>query len=170
MTVSADYRVAPGETLTFTNETGFQIQGEPSGAPDLTIEGAVTVLANNADRTSITGIQIGASSFYDCLVTIASTGVLRVTSTVAGGSASGYFSGSWSPDFINRGLVEVSARGQATGLTTWDAGPWLFENSGTFRVTSSEGDARGVYLANGGTFRNTGEYVVSGRAGAWPSR
>ncbi|WP_334165023.1 calcium-binding protein [Phenylobacterium sp.] len=162
--VTTSFRVYPGETLTFTNENAFSLEGGSSGSPTLLIEGVVnaTMSSSGSGYNSITGIAIGYGGFYDSAVTITESGSLTVTNNATGGYAYGYSSGSWSPDFYNRGSVQVTAKGTAYGLSTWDAGPWVFENSGTFRVTSTASDARGVNLANGGTFRNTGVFEVTG--------
>jgi Ca2+-binding RTX toxin-like protein len=166
ITVTTDFRVYAGETLNFSNENAFNIQEISGGAPDLIIDGTVNAVMTSLPANSfgsITGVGIGYSGFYDSQVTISATGVLRVISTVPNGQAYGYAAGSWSPDFTNIGLVEVAASGSARGLSTWDAGPWSFSNLGAFHVTSTDADATGVSLANGGRFTNTSEFTVIGK-------
>jgi hypothetical protein len=169
--VSSNFRVYPGETLNFTNETGFFIQENiPTPAPNLTVEGAVVVTMTASQQgglPSVVGIAIGMSGFYNSTVTIEATGSFRVTATAPDVSAWGYSSGSWSPDFINKGTFVVSANGQATGLSTWDAGTIIVDNQGSFTVTSAASSASGVILANGGKFSNSGVIDVHGAGGGY---
>jgi Ca2+-binding RTX toxin-like protein len=156
VTVGTDYVVNQGGTLNFSNETAFHIQSvSPAGNPSLTIAGAVRVTGT----TDVAAITIGHSSFYNSKVEIQQSGVVRVQST--GGVATGYSSGSWSPEFSNHGVYEIFGHSGATGLRTWDAGPWRFENSGTYTVRSN-GPSVGVSLVNGGDFVNSGTFTVSG--------
>ena len=153
---SGVYHVYPGEVFSYTGDAFF-LEGAPGVNPGLLLDGSVTATGAG----SVTGIVIGSSSFYDSTVIISSTGVLKIS----GDDARGYASGSWSPDFTNNGLVDIAGTTSAHGLSTWDAGPWLFDNTGTFRVTSG-GDATGVLLANAGTFHNSGQITVTGGGSA----
>jgi Ca2+-binding RTX toxin-like protein len=167
VTVTSDYTVYPGETLDFTNVDGFYIQEQSSlPAPNLDVQGHVNVVLNTmpaAGYGGVAGISIGYSGFYDSLVTIEPGASFTVTSTVSGAGAVGYSAGSWSPDFTNKGTFSVSAVGQATGLSTWDAGTIQINNDGLFTVTSSQDRAIGLVLANGGYFHNSGDLEVSGK-------
>jgi Ca2+-binding RTX toxin-like protein len=151
------YHVYPGEVFTYTDDAFSLSANSASDNPGLAIDGSVTATGAGG----VTGIWIGSTSFYNSTVIIGTAGVLRVS----GADAQGYFSGSWSPDFTNHGLVDISATNSAQGLTTWDAGPWMFDNTATFRVTAG-GDAWGVRLANAGTVHNSGSITVTGGSNA----
>lgn len=167
LVLTADYRVAAGEQLTFANDyAAIFLQEEGGPAPNLLIQGSVNVTMTalpSVGFASTYGIQVGAGGYYNSQVTIEAGGALRVSSTI--GQAFGFSSGSWSPEFLNRGVVEVTAKGRAVGLESWDGDVWTFENQNTFKVTSTHEDALGVDLANGGLLRNSGTIDVSG-AGA----
>jgi Ca2+-binding RTX toxin-like protein len=156
------YHVAAGDSLTFTDETGFAMNAGPPD-PSLTIDGTVHVVSSGPSAVgALVGIQIGGSTFYDNPVTIGATGELDVTSTAAAVSVFGYSSGSWSPPFTNKGLFNVTGVGDAIGLTTDDPKPLPVDNEGFFHVASSTGRAAGIELGNGGDFHNSGDIEVSG--------
>jgi Ca2+-binding RTX toxin-like protein len=164
------FHVAGGDTLNFANEDGFFLEEQPPAtAPGLLIDGTVNVALTSPGAFGspyVVGVHIGVNGFYDSTVVIGAGGVLNVSSTVSGGEVVGYSSGSWSPDFTNNGRLTVAGLDTATGLRTYDVGPFQFQNHGLFQVTSTSGVANGVQLANGGDFHNSGDIEVSGRTGA----
>ncbi|MFC3077023.1 calcium-binding protein [Phenylobacterium terrae] len=158
--VYSDFRVYPGETLSFTNEAAFWIEDHGAPSPSLYIDGEVLMQANSGDHFVI-GIGYG---WQDGVVHISAGGAVRATLTDPYGELTGYAASSWSPQFINEGVFDIEAASWATGLVTWDAGPWTFRNSGEFTVTSG-GFAHGVRLSNAGAVLNSGNIVVSGGTG-----
>ena len=152
------YQVAAGQTLTYSGDAFALFADKPGSNPGLLINGAVMTSGSGV----VTAIAIGSTSFYDSTVTIGAGGALKVTSSFV---AYGYNSGSWSPDFANHGAVQVIGGAKAYGLYTADAGPWLFDNTASFAV-SADGDARGVVMANAGTFHNSGTLNVIGGTSA----
>ena len=159
ITVTTDYRVEQGQTLTFSNDDGFFVAFAYGAEGDVTVAGQVKVSGTN----SLSGIRVGGSSFYDTSdVTIDGGGLLQVTSTR--GAATGFESSSWGPNVFLHGTVEVIGATSATGVSSHDPKDWRFENTGLLKVTSA-GSAVGL-SATGAVFKNTGEITVSGASSA----
>ncbi|MGA0601424.1 NF038122 family metalloprotease [Caulobacter sp. KR2-114] len=124
------------------------------GVVDITASGTVDAAGILVDPTTLKGSAIfineaGASFLV--------TGVQRTARGVYGQDAS--------PDVTNAGLFQVKATGSlfsAYGVDTWDTN-FKFNNtaSGVFKV-QSDGAAYGLYLNNGGTIENDGQFTVDG--------
>jgi Ca2+-binding RTX toxin-like protein len=169
ITVTGSASIDVGETQSFTDENGYLLDPAASGsAAVLTVAGTLDVTldeaASAARVTQITGV---AADFFDspppgAVFTIESTGVLRVVSTQSEtySTATGYYASSVDIDFVNRGVVEVQAPGEAIGVFSSGGGGWQFRNEGSFTVTSLDADAKGAVSVTGVT--NTGDMTVTG--------
>lgn len=159
ITVTTDYRVEQGQTLTFSNEDGLFVAFAYGAEGDVTIAGQVRV----SGTSSLSGVRVGGSSFYDTSdVTIDGGGLLQVTSLR--GDATGFESSSWGPNVFLHGTVEVTGATAATGVSSRDPQDWRFENTGLLKVNSA-GSASGVF-GSGAVFKNTGEISVTGASSA----
>ncbi|HEV2530157.1 calcium-binding protein [Phenylobacterium sp.] len=151
--VQADYTVYSGESFDFTDAEAFgiqQVQGH--AAPSLTIAGAVTETWTTA--TGYSRAAIGASGISDSSqILVDTTGALKISALQGGANV--YDGGLGSdPDFVNRGLVQL------TSLTIASAGgvhggDMSFENSGVFRIDGG-GMVRGIDISNQATVINSG--------------
>ncbi|MEO8115758.1 MAG: calcium-binding protein [Phenylobacterium sp.] len=157
--------------LSFVDESAFLLSANANTTsdigtdPTLHIQSNVTVVANTV--ATVAGVTIGmAWPNSGKWVVIDDVGYLRVTSNVAQGAAYGFYANDWSPNFANDGHLEVTARGLAEGVYSASYDGITFENTGTFKVTATEGQAVGVADYNGVYFRNTGLLDVYGRDGA----
>ncbi len=159
--IRLDYTVDPHQVLSFTNETGFYLDGANGpGNPTLTNYGSVTVAATGGGTAL--GIQNGQSSYYSGSFIRNEVGATFSVNS-SGGGAIGFSSPSWSADLYNDGSFTVSALGAAVGVHTSDDGDFIFSNTGTFRVTGNS--AIGADIDNGGTFENSGIYLVQAASG-----
>ena len=163
--------VEAGETLRFTNETAFVIDQQSGGPADvLVIRGTVDVIRNAAGAsTNAFGLYARANP-PNLAVTVETGGALNVTSTISNNPyffTYGYYSYDSSPDFINKGAVQVTAAGFATGVYVDGASSWDFNNSGQITVTSTGGGARGISIA-GSSARivNSGTVLAIGQSDA----
>lgn len=179
--IGGELIIPQGTTVQFPNDTApiaydlIDQTGQVTGAvaPDLTIAGTVKVekTANGATAVGI-GHEYGGL-FDGSLVWVKDTGALIVSApaytppgtytAAAGGTAAAFESGSWSADFTNDGLVQVTGGLNAIGVASYDP-TFAFTNTGTFKVTASY-SASGYTDGNGGSFYNSGDFIISGGSG-----
>jgi Ca2+-binding RTX toxin-like protein len=166
ISVSGNYVVGSGQSLTFTNsaDAAYTLIGGvyPAADPNFTDQGSITVnsIVSYVQVVGLTDNQSG--SLNHSLIEIAQTGSLSVTATGAGAYAWGYLS--WGPSSAaveNDGTLSVTAGGSATsatgvalvGLNT-GSGP-DFVNTGQFTVTGPSAMAvtanSRAYFVNSGT-------------------
>jgi Ca2+-binding RTX toxin-like protein len=153
----------PGGSAIFLSSTSAQYAPSVTIAGDVEVTGGATVVP----AIGVEGQDYG-SYFQDSTVHITSTGVIHVDATGTNNSAQGVLNGSWSPRVINDGAVEVSAKGDATGIRQWgvfdsrDPAPSVLNNG---QVTVSSGHyATGVLMGDGGLFVNHGVVSATGAA------
>ncbi|HEV2530156.1 calcium-binding protein [Phenylobacterium sp.] len=156
--VDSDYSVAPGQTLTFTNEWGFAVDQSgmwPTPAPlHLIIAG--TVVANSTGADSIFGV-VDKWSTAGSTIEIAAGGSLSVNAQANGAHVEGIDASGPALTVVNHGTIEVSAPGSADGL--YSQGIVDFQNTGRITVTSADIGASGVAFG-GGHFNNSGVIEV----------
>ena len=161
-----DFTLAAGQVMTFTNENGFGLSAiDPNDQPSLTIAGDLELATTQGQTPQIlAAVTTGFSSFYAAsLVDVTSTGVIHVDATNAPDPAYAYQSGGWGAHFLNDGHIQVVARADAVGISQGsvfnDAIPGV-ANHGTLEVSSSQGNATGVWMNAGATLQNTGTIDV----------
>ena len=165
-TVTADFTVFPGETLSFHNENAFNF-APPTGSPGPNLDVQGQVVDNFDSGAPAAGLNVhgqyaisgGYPSIHRGAVTIENGASVHVTSTSGQGVAGALYFESWSPDVINHGQVSVAATGAAVGFMTWDGTPPTFLNTGEIDVTGSQ--AVGVVGINGMLFTNNGHIDVT---------
>jgi Ca2+-binding RTX toxin-like protein len=169
VTVTGGFQVTPGQTLNFTNENGFLVELTPSASPDvLDIAGVANIsLAPGASIQQVVGIGVDffATPPANAAVTVASTGVLRVISTLPntfGQSVTGFNGSAADVDFVNHGTVQVESNDSAVGAFSSNSTGWTFVNSGSFTVIGHGGQAQGVVTIT--SFDNSGLLSVSGKS------
>ncbi|RYI14631.1 MAG: hypothetical protein EON48_11715, partial [Acetobacteraceae bacterium] len=161
------YTLQAGTSLSFVNETGFRLQTIDHGdVPSLTIAGELRVSSQpGGDPQELAAVRVGYSSFYEhSLIQITRGGAIRVDTTATNHSSVGIYSGSWTPQIVNDGVIEVTSRLAATGVVNWgflDETAAAVMNTGVIRVTAA-GEARGIGMAAGSYLHNTGTVEVVG--------
>ncbi|WP_409035309.1 hypothetical protein, partial [Phenylobacterium sp.] len=165
--ISSSRRIGPTESIFITDLVGLSISGA-SGSGPLLLNNAGLITVSSNSTSIVAGINFLRDSFFsNAVFTNEATGVFRVLSTGIGNPTLGFTAdqgfGGWNGDMVNAGLFEVIAVSQAVGIYTSDM-YFRFENSGTFRVSSSTQEAWGVWAMNGATVINTNLMEVAGRS------
>ncbi len=163
--VRANYLVDVGELLSVKDQTGLILDGGPGRVdPTLTNYGEVRVTATPSFQGILMGVENGWSSFYDgSFIHNEAGSIFTVSASGVSTTAYGFFSPSWSADFTNDGLFQVSAVNTAYGLESWDE-TFEFRNTATFKVSADT--AVGISMPNGGSFNNSGAITVTGGSGS----
>ena len=150
------------------------------GQPDPTFRNQVNIEVKAATINSVVALYVGTSSFWSENV-IVNDGRIYVESSVDipfySGTARGIWATSWSPDIMNRGIIEVHGDAFASAITSWDLAhngvPWTLTNADTGKIiVGARGQADAVYAANGGLVINHGLIQVTALnideyTGAW---
>jgi Ca2+-binding RTX toxin-like protein len=163
--VTSNQRVGPGQILTIHDLIGVNVQ--PSGpSTGWNFNNAGTIIVDVNQPHIVVGMNFDFGSFHHGAVfTNEATGIFRVISrngtNPTFGLAGGHYGSGWNGDLVNAGLFEVTAVGYAAGVFTYDS-TFSLNNSGAFRVTSSNDFAIGAWAANGGTYVNSGVISVQG--------
>ncbi|MDP3749286.1 MAG: calcium-binding protein [Phenylobacterium sp.] len=169
--VIGPYTLAAGATLQFQQQDGLHVEWSADrSAFDVSIGGRIEVTASGPVGTGAGPGYFAAAYIGDWpgskgQFVIEPTGVLAVTTT---GSAwgQGVYNGSWGPDIINRGTIQLTSQGGASAITTYSSdsqfdGPLRVENSGTITVNADQ--AYGVRIMNQGHFANSGSIALTSR-------
>ncbi|MEO8115757.1 MAG: calcium-binding protein [Phenylobacterium sp.] len=159
-TTSTDFTIYAGETLSGTEYYGLYVQGHyPS--PVITVNGALN-LTSQPGANALGVVFDSSAIFQNTTMTVGTNGSIRVTAT---DGAAG-ISGGWSPLVVNHGLIEITGKSSATGISISVSGgangvPVAVDNSGVIRATSDHG-ALGVSIRSGGGLINSGTIEAKG--------
>jgi Ca2+-binding RTX toxin-like protein len=163
---NTDFTLAAGQVMTFTNENAFALSASStSDQPSLTIAGDLELTTTQGRPASgVQAVTTGFSSFYAAsLVHVTSTGTLHVDASGTADEAYGYKSGGWGAHILNDGHIDVLARGNAVGLFQGLVQNDVIAsviNHSSLHVSSSQGNATGVWMTSGNTLQNTGTIDV----------
>lgn len=163
--ISSTQRLALGETWTITDIIGVNFVAPAAGHAVVSFNNAGTILVSVSSPYVVVGVNYDyGSEDAGSVFTNEATGVFRVISSggqnVTYGFTSGQGLAGWNGDFVNHGVFEIEATGDAVGALTSDM-TFVFTNTGSFAVRSNE-DALGVVATNGGTLLNGGLIEVTG--------
>jgi Ca2+-binding RTX toxin-like protein len=159
--ISDTTRVAAGQTVTHVDEWYYLSVSPGVAKTVLDIAGTVST----AGTSFLNGVNVGVGR-SDQLFLIESTGVLRVSVSGSNATAHGYYEPNFDgPSFENRGLLEVTSTGDATGIASY-ALDGSYKNSGVVHVTAPI--AFGFNLKNlegPGVFVNSGLIEINNASG-----
>ncbi|MFI4976328.1 MAG: NF038122 family metalloprotease, partial [Caulobacterales bacterium] len=159
--VTQDTTIAQGQSVYF-DEGGYFIEGALSGnSPSLTNSGLIVDIGSSS--LPLTNDPSG-SFFTGSLITNSVGGAIYSEALV--GDAYGHSSGSWGPNLLNQGLIQVvSLDGDAFGVVTGHSN-FQFVNAGSGTLTVwARHAAIGLNMSlgnNGGSFTNAGDIEVTG--------
>ncbi len=155
ISVTGDYTVAAGETVSSVDDPAFYLQSTTTKAARLTNFGEVEVSGGDEGYLLI-GIRSSASYSKGASFRNEADGVFRVDGSEDGRYAQGFSSYGRNTAVTNHGLFEVIASGGAGGVDS-DNKEFVFTNTGTFTVV---GGAYALGVMTGGVFANSGRFEV----------
>jgi len=173
VTVSgSDVTLPAGSSLSVIDADGVHMTSPTSLAgPSLTIAGALDVAASGlVSNPMLRGVDIDhfAGFFQNSVIDVTSTGSIRVNTAGTFDEAEGIGGGAWAPHIVNDGTILVEAKTHAWGIEPGgleQADQWAnVVNHGDLTVTS-EHQATGIALLQGGAIENSGHIAVSGTGG-----
>lgn len=169
ITVSTSaYVLSSGQTFAVQDNDALLLHSSSQTPPSISINGALTVTASAGARAPnwfLSGIRIGDGGFYPTTITIGSGGLLKVDTSATDLDAYGLAGGSWMPQLLNNGQIEVAAQADAFGVwagLTHTENDTAVANAGSIQVRSDLGHAYGVRMGVGDGFANLGLINVSG--------
>lgn len=162
--VTSHQRFGPGQVMVINDLIGVNVRA--SGLTGWDFNNAGTIIIDVSQPYIVVGMNFDFGSFHENSVfTNEATGIFRVISrsgvNPTFGLAAGHFGAGWNGDLVNAGLFEVMAVGYAAGVFTFDR-TFKLNNSGTYRVTSTDDFAVGSWATNGGDYVNVGQIDVQG--------